>query len=106
MLDHEMTSILVRHACFCASAPNMKTDLFPSAKPTSQIPYLYYCMPIEGIDHFGREVKMQTFIDITSVMEVKEEMLKCHESQRQWLLKHHGIDEYIRAHEAVGCNGW
>lgn len=95
MLDHEMTSILVRHACFCASAPNMKTDFFPSAAPTERIPYLYYCMPIEGVDHFGNETPMNIFVDITSVMGLKESMLKCHESQRQWLLKHHGMDEYV-----------
>ncbi len=23
-------------------------------------------------------------------------MLKCHASQRQWMLKHHGVDEYVR----------
>lgn len=95
MLDHEMTSIIVRHACFCAGAPNMKTDAVPSAAPTKRIPCLYYSMPIEGTDHFGREVAMDIFIDITSVMDLKESMLKCHESQRQWLLEHHGIDEYV-----------
>ena len=26
-------------------------------------------------------------------------MLKCHDSQRSWLLKHHKIDEYILAME-------
>jgi len=28
-------------------------------------------------------------------MAVKEKMLSCHESQRNWLLKHHKVDEYI-----------
>lgn len=95
MFDHEMTSLLVRHACFCAGAPNMKTDATPSALPIEGIPYLYYCSPIEGIDHFGKPVEMEFCVDISSVIEVKEAMLKCHASQREWLLKHHGIDEYV-----------
>ena len=28
-------------------------------------------------------------------MDIKEKMLCCHESQRSWLLAHHGIDEYV-----------
>lgn len=95
MFDHEMTSLLVRHACFCAGAPNMKTDAAPAALPTEGIPYLYYCMPIEGIDHFGKPVEMEFYVDISSVIDVKEAMLKCHASQREWLLKHHGVDEYV-----------
>jgi hypothetical protein len=27
-------------------------------------------------------------------------MLACHASQRDWLLKHHGIDEYLAVQEA------
>jgi hypothetical protein len=34
-------------------------------------------------------------IDISGVLERKAEMLCCHASQREWLLKHHGIDEYV-----------
>jgi hypothetical protein len=30
-------------------------------------------------------------------MNIKEEMLACHASQREWLRKHHKIDEYILA---------
>lgn len=95
MLDHEMASILVRHACFSAGIPNMRTDAVPPAKPTNRIPYLYYCMPIDGIDHFGRHVEMEFYVDIEDTIGIKEEMLKCHRSQRDWLLKHHGIDEYV-----------
>jgi LmbE family N-acetylglucosaminyl deacetylase len=95
MLDHESASILVRHACFCAGAPNMKTDAVPAASPIDGIPYLYYCMPVDAMDHFGRPVEMGFYVDIGDVIGIKEEMLRCHESQREWLLKHHGIDEYV-----------
>ena len=34
-------------------------------------------------------------IDISATFAVKEQMLACHESQRNWLRKQHGIDEYM-----------
>jgi len=34
-------------------------------------------------------------VDISSVMDTKEKMLCCHESQRHWLMTHHGMDEYV-----------
>jgi hypothetical protein len=58
--------------------------------------------PVEGKDNFGAEVKAGTIVDITSVMDTKEKMLCCHESQRNWLLKHHGIDNYVIAMKALG----
>lgn len=97
MLDHEMTSQLVRNACFCAGAPNMKTDALPAAPPLKGIPYLYYATPLEGKDTFGQEVELEFYVDIDAGMAEKEEMLKCHASQREWLLAHHGVDEYVES---------
>src|SRR5438067_843198 len=31
-----------------------------------------------------------------AVIETKAEMLACHASQRNWLLKHHGMDQYLQ----------
>jgi LmbE family N-acetylglucosaminyl deacetylase len=39
----------------------------------------------------------QFYVDVSSVFERKLEMLECHESQRNWLRAHHGIDEYIES---------
>jgi hypothetical protein len=33
---------------------------------------------------------------------VKARMLACHASQREWLLKQHGMDEYIEAMKTMG----
>jgi LmbE family N-acetylglucosaminyl deacetylase len=94
--DHEITSLLVRNACFYASIPNYETKL-STAPCTLNIPYLYYAQPIEGKDIFGNEVTPQFYIDISGVMNEKLEMLACHESQRSWLQAHHGIDEYLES---------
>jgi N-acetylglucosamine malate deacetylase 1 len=97
MLDHEITSQIVRNASFCAGAPNMATDALPAAEPLLGIPYLYYAAPIENKDIWGQSPQLKIFIDTTDVTARKEEMLKCHASQREWVMKHHGIDEFVEA---------
>ena len=95
MADHEMTSRVVRDACFNASVPNYETDSRRSAPPTTKIPHLYYMDPVQGSDGFGDPLPMGGLIDVISVWEKKRAMLACHESQRNWLLRQHGIDEYL-----------
>jgi LmbE family N-acetylglucosaminyl deacetylase len=92
MVDHEMTSKLVRSACFGAGMVNIQTD---DIQPYFHIPALYYLDPIEGKDKFGTEIQPGFVIDITSVIDVKEQMLSCHDSQRKWLLEHHKMDAYL-----------
>ncbi len=96
MLDHEMTSVLVRAAAFAAPIPNFLCERNPGPA-LEHIPHLYYCDPIEGKDPLGRDVTPGFCIDIGGVIDTKEAMLASHASQREWLLKHHGIDEYLRA---------
>jgi LmbE family N-acetylglucosaminyl deacetylase len=91
MVDHEMTSRIVQTACFAAGIKNM--DCMESH--VDFIPYLYYSDPMEGKDIFGVRVNPDFFVDISGVMQLKEQMLGCHKSQRNWLLAHHKIDEYI-----------
>jgi len=99
MSDHEMTSRLVRDACFGASAPNYTTHQFQPAPPTEKIPHLYYVDPIEGCDYFGNPIKPQFILDVSETFELKMKMLACHESQRAWLRKQHGLDEYMEGSE-------
>src|SRR5260221_12616715 len=42
MSDHEMTSRLVRDACFGASVPNYATCQWEPAPPLAKMPHLYY----------------------------------------------------------------
>jgi LmbE family N-acetylglucosaminyl deacetylase len=99
MSDHEMTSRLVRDAAFNASVKNFATHQWEPAPPTDRIAHLYYVDAVEGIDYFGTPLAPQFYIDITSTFELKRRMLACHESQRGWLLKQHGIDEYLNKME-------
>lgn len=96
-LDHEMTSKVVRAATFAAPVPLFdRGDL----KPLDHIPHLYYCDPVEGKDAVGRDVKPHFCVDVSSVIDTKAEMLLRHASQRNWLLKHHGVDNYIDSMKA------
>jgi LmbE family N-acetylglucosaminyl deacetylase len=96
MVDHEMTSLIVRAAVFGAPIPNFLADR-DLGPPLPHIPHLYYCDPVEGKDPLGREVAPGFCIDISGVIEEKTEMLARHASQRDWLLKHHGMDQYTQA---------
>lgn len=101
MFDHEITSQLVRDACFNASCPNYRTHQWDPAEPAEHIPHLYYVDAIEGIDYFGRRIEPEFVVDISQTFDRKLEMLACHDSQRAWLRKQHGLDEYLD-----GCRRW
>lgn len=92
MIDHETTSLIAQTACFACGMPNIETE---GIKPYEPVPYLYYVDPIEGMDKLGNPISACIKVDISSVMAIKEEMLCCHESQRNWLMVHHGMDEYV-----------
>jgi LmbE family N-acetylglucosaminyl deacetylase len=91
MIDHEITSRVVQTACFSAGIKNMEV----SEKPFEPVPYLFYGDPIEGKDKMGNRIQPSLFVDVTSEMSTREDMLACHESQRNWLHDHHDIDEYV-----------
>ncbi len=93
MVDHEITSLIVQTACFCAGVKNLEVE----EEPFEPVPWLYYCDPLEGKDKFGNNVEPSIYMDISSVIEMKTKMLECHKSQRDWLKAHHKIDEYILA---------
>jgi LmbE family N-acetylglucosaminyl deacetylase len=95
--DHEATSILVRDALFASSVPNYKTG--PS-QALQSIPHLYFMDPIEGRDRAGNRIAPEFAVDVTKFFDRKREMLAAHASQRNWVLKQHGVDDYIGSMEA------
>lgn len=101
MLDHEMTSTLVRAAAFGAPIKNFLVER-RIGPVLPHIPHLYYCDAIEGKDALGREVTPAFRIDISKVIDKKTAMLAAHASQREWLMKHHGMDQYLQAMRELG----
>lgn len=98
MPDHEVASLLVRAACFDAAVPNLFPDL--GAPAIDHVPHLYYCDPIEGKDPLGRPVEPGILVDISAQLELKASMLAMHASQRDWLARQHGMDQYIDSMKA------
>ncbi len=98
MVDHEVTSALVRTACFSAGMSNIRTA---GNEPFQGIPYLYYGDPMEGKDILGKAVHATTIVEITGTMATKERMFQCHESQLSWLSSHHGVSEAVETMRAL-----
>ena len=92
MVDHEIASKLTQTACFGVGIPNIET---PGVQPFDMVPYLYYADAIESVDKYGHPIASDILVDISATVATKEKMLCCHASQRDWLLKHHGMDEYV-----------
>lgn len=100
LADHEATHQLVRDACFIAPIPNYATRQWEPAPPLERIPHLYLVDPLEGHDREGNPVPPHFYVNVTDVWDEKRAMLACHASQRNWLMRQHGIDEYMKIQDA------
>ncbi len=83
MLDHVAVSKLVFDASFAASVPHYKTKVNKTAKVVP----LYYMDNLTGVDFIPTE-----YVDVTEEIDLKLEMLECHESQLKWMRDHDNID--------------
>lgn len=95
MVDHEEASRIARTAAFALAILLYQTRQIAPARATRSTPALYYADPVEGLDPMGERILPDFYVDISETIEQKLEMLACHESQREWLRAHHGIDEYL-----------
>lgn len=83
MPDHTAVSRLVFDASFTATLPNYKSKYNRAAK---LVP-IYYMDTLAGVNFNPTE-----YVDISEEIELKLEMLNCHESQVVWMREHDGID--------------
>ncbi|MEI6168221.1 MAG: PIG-L deacetylase family protein [bacterium] len=93
MADHELTSRLVQNAAYIAQVPLY--DCGTKASPMTCVPHLYYWNAIGLKDMFGRPLPVSFGVDVGSAMGIKEQMLACHASQREWLAAL-GFDHYMK----------
>ena len=93
--DHEATSVLVRDACFGASAPNYNTNTPEPAPALPAIPHLYFVDPVAGVSRSGESIAADFIVDVGATFDMKRGMLAKHASQRDWLRRQHGIDDYL-----------
>ena len=97
MLDHEISSKIVQTACFSSGMRNMPVP----EKPFGPVPHLFYTDAVESKDKYGNRIPSSIFVDIGQEIKTKEKMLASHASQRDWLMAHHKVDEYLLAMKAV-----
>lgn len=89
MPDHTAVSRLVFDASFTATLPNYTYEPHfsdPNKAPAKLVP-IYYMDTLAGVNFVPEE-----FVDISNEIDLKLEMLECHESQLVWMREHDGID--------------
>lgn len=87
MPDHVAVQRLVFSASFAASCPHYGSEGVAALTP------LYYMDTPAGMSFSPTE-----YVDITDTIELKLQMLECHESQLKWMRDHDGIDfaDFVR----------
>jgi len=93
IFDHINTGNITMTATFTCGMPNIEIKDVSHFEP---IPYLYYLDAIEGKDRFGKDIPVDMLVDISSTIDCKEKTIECHHSQRDWMLKHHGVDNFVQ----------
>lgn len=99
MEDHQNAARLAVTAAFSRSMPNFFTD--PPREPVEQDVTVYHAQPHSNRDPLRQLVRPEIYVDISSVMNEKKEMLAHHKSQKTWLDKTQGMDAYLNVMEAM-----
>lgn len=89
MPDHTATSRLVFDASFTATLPNYVTvtDNKDKVKQPAKLVPIFYMDTLAGV-----EFNPTIYVDISEFIDLKIQMLNCHESQVVWMRDHDGID--------------
>ena len=93
MEDHMNTSRIGVTAAFCRGVPNYRSD--PPEPAVQQDIALYHTMPYGLTDGLRRPITPDFYVDVSSVIDRKQEMLACHVSQKKWLDESQGLDSYL-----------
>lgn len=82
-IDHAMVSKIVLDASFLVTVPHF----LPDTPAMDAVPQIYFMEPYTGMNFVPDH-----FVDITDTLSTKLDMMRCHESQVDWLLSHDGLD--------------
>lgn len=90
--DHRTTANIVEAGCIVATLPNVPIE----EEPLDITPLLYHTAPLTLTDPIGAPIaKPHFFVDVTPVMETKQEMLQYHESQKDLMKVMHKMDDFF-----------
>ncbi|PIE33644.1 LmbE family protein [candidate division KSB3 bacterium] len=93
MEDHMNTCRVAVSAAFYRGMRNYNS--FPPVEPIHRDVVLYHALPYGLTDGVRRRILPDFYLDVTSVLEQKEQMLACHVSQKEWLDMSQGLDAYL-----------
>jgi LmbE family N-acetylglucosaminyl deacetylase len=94
MEDHQNAARLAVTAAFCRSMPNYTTD--PPVSPVNQDVTVYHSQTHSNLDPLRHLVVPDMYIDITSVLDQKTQILACHKSQQNWLDESQGMNSFLQ----------
>lgn len=95
MEDHINTCRIASSAAFYRGMPNYHS--IPPEPPAPRDITLYHALPYGLTDGLRRQILPDFYVDISSVIDQKERMLACHESQKNWLDDSQGVNAYLLA---------
>jgi len=95
MEDHSNASKLAVTAAFCRGMKNFAVE--PYREPIDNKVTIYHSLPYGLTDPLRKPVEPDFFVDISSIMDKKTEMLSLHKSQKEWLDASQGMDSYLIA---------
>lgn len=94
MEDHVNASRLAVTAAFCMGMRNFVTR--PRSRPVKSDCTIYHALPYGLRDGLRRRVRPGQYVNVSSVLDAKREMLACHASQKEWLDESQGMDSYLK----------
>lgn len=95
MEDHQNAARLAVTAAFCRGMRNFPTQ--PPRDPVDQEVTVYHAQPHSHRDPLRQLVYPDLYVDISSVIEKKTDMLAHHQSQKIWLDQTQGMESYLIA---------
>ena len=99
MEDHINTCRLTVTAVFAREMRNFRT--IPPRAAANYECTIYHALPHVLVDSFGQPVVPSSFVDITSVMPIKTEALKSHQSQQAWLDSSQKLSSFVQTMEDI-----
>jgi N-acetylglucosamine malate deacetylase 1 len=94
MEDHTETARVMVMGAFCKGMRNFAS--IPPLAPVFGDTFLYHALPHGLRDAMNRTHLPETFVKIDSTIDAKENMLRCHASQKNWLDVSQGMDSYLK----------
>ncbi len=94
MDDHMNTAKVAVTATFSRNIPFFRS--IPDAPAVFEDAMLYHATPHILTDMMRRPIVPEIYVDVTTVIDRKEELLACHASQKKWLDKTQGMDSYLK----------